>query len=310
MTMSVWLDRQGTRESCHVLWAVSASATGELLTEATPGDGDRRVFLRSAAKPFQAAAAVADGVLDTLDLGPQHLAVACSSHDGREEATALVEEILLAAGLDRSALHPGDDGQGGPLQHQCSGNHALALAWCVVNRWPTESYLDAAHPAQLAMSAIIAVAAGEPPVTAPDNCGMTAHLLPLRAIATAFARLGVGDERVRGLDRVGAAMRSFPHLVRWPGEVDTELMSGDSRLVAKEGAEAILGIGSSDGVGVALRVGDGAHRALAPGGLAAARRWLDVTAQTPGLSAFEPVVVLDAKGSPIGTLSPVWDGAS
>ena len=177
-------------ESTHAVRACAADADGRVVGEAGPGDADWATFMRSAAKPFQAAPASAAGVIDRLGLTDAHLAIACASHDGSPAPVALVREILDAAGLDEFAVRAGDDGQGGLIKHQCSGNHALALAYCVVMGWPTETYLQRDHPVQVAMQAAVAAASGVESHLEADNCGMTAHRMPLRAFATAYARLG------------------------------------------------------------------------------------------------------------------------
>ena len=57
-------------------------------------------------------------------------------------------------------------------------------------------------------------------------------------------------------------MSAHPELVAFDGALDTELMRAHPRLVCKIGAEGVLGIGLPDGRGAALKVLDGATRAL------------------------------------------------
>ena len=57
-------------------------------------------------------------------------------------------------------------------------------------------------------------------------------------------------------------MSAHPELVAFDGAIDTELMRAHPRLVCKIGAEGVLGIGLPDGRGAALKVLDGATRAL------------------------------------------------
>jgi L-asparaginase len=302
----VEVTRGSVVESTHEVRACAVDVSGVLVGEGSPGDADWHMFMRSAAKPFQAAPAASAGVIDTLGLDDRHLAVACASHDGTAAPVRLVREILDAAGLDEFAVRAGDDGQGGLIKHQCSGNHALALAYCVVMGWPTDSYLDRDHPVQQAMQAAVALAVDADPHLEADNCGMTAHRVPLRNIATAYARLGVGWAGLPGLDAVAAAMRANPYVIRQAGQADAELMAADPSLVAKHGAEGAIGIGSSAGLGVVVRVVDGAPRAWGAAGVAAARRWLvpDLVGST--LDRLDPAVVLDGAHRPIGELRAVW----
>jgi L-asparaginase II len=79
-------------------------------------------------------------------------------------------------------------------------------------------------------------------------------------MASMFARLDVRP----GGSQVAAAMRSRPELVRGPGALDTELMRRLPGWVAKGGAEGLMCAAGPDGTGVALKVADGAHRAVGP----------------------------------------------
>ncbi|MEZ5382714.1 MAG: asparaginase [Microthrixaceae bacterium] len=287
-------------------------------------DSDHRSFLRSAAKPGQALGPVVDGVLERYGLSDRHLALACGSHNGSDAHTRLVAEILDAAGVPRDLLTPGDDGQGGPLRHQCSGNHALALAWCAASGWPLEGYLHPDHPAQVAVGRWMRWWLGAEPEQGPDGCGMVAYRSTLADSARAFARLAqaaelAGWESASGPDRAeaalgrcGAAIVTHPELVRWPGQLDTELMLAcrSDGLVAKCGAEGFWACGSASGWGLALRVLDGAERAWPPAGLWAVRELLaehlDSDLDRPALDAIAHPSVVDAKGDAVGRVEARW----
>ena len=190
-------------------------------------------------------------------------------------------EILAACGLGVGhlacgAVAPRDPAAAAALQgpprrihHNCSGKHALGLALCVVQGWPIEGYLDAAHPLQRAMAASVAGAlAVAAPAQAIDGCGMPTFHAPLAALAGAFGRLAGGGLGASGA-RVAAAMRAHPALVAFPGAIDTELMAA-LPVVAKIGAEGVIAIGCEDGRGLAVKVADGALRALDPAAVWAA----------------------------------------
>ena len=66
------------------------------------------------------------------------------------------------------------------------------------------------------------------------------------------------------------AMRAHPALVAYPGAIDTELMAA-TPVVAKIGAEGVIAIGCEDGRGLAVKVADGALRALDPAAVWAVR---------------------------------------
>ena len=96
--------------------------------------------------------------------------------------------------------------------------------------------------------------------TAVDGCGVVTFALTIERMAHAYSRL----ERIEGGRSVAAAMRAHAELVRGPGEPDTVLMERLPGWTAKGGAEGLLCACSPDGLGVALKVADGAGRAVAP----------------------------------------------
>jgi L-asparaginase II len=281
----------------HVAFAVT-DADGVVLA-ASDGAAELPVFVRSSAKPFQAIPAVADGAVDALGLGGESLAVACASHTGRDEHVAAVQSILEAAGLDAAALRCGDDGSGGGLRHNCSGNHALGLALCVHHGWDTATYLEPDHPLQHAMRAAVAAFAGERAEEAVDGCGMRAYRVSLAAFATMFARLAVAEGPA---GRCAEAMREHPELVREAGSIDTELMRAVPGLVAKIGAEACLGIGLADGRGIALKVLDGGFRALDPAAVAVLRHLCGLAIAAPALELLGRPDITNARGEVVGEI--------
>jgi L-asparaginase II len=93
--------------------------------------------------------------------------------------------------------------------------------------------------------------------TAVDGCGVVTYALTLERMAHAFSRL----ESLAGGGRVVDAMRARPELIRGDGAPDTELMRLGDGWFAKGGAEGLL-CAARDGLGIALKVEDGAQRPL------------------------------------------------
>jgi L-asparaginase len=290
--------RGGLVESVHDVAVAAVAADGTVLVE-TDGGAALPVFLRSAAKPFQAVPAVAAGVLERFGLDDRHLALACASHLATAEHVARAEEILAAAGLTEADLRcgPGDDGR--PVAHMCSGNHALGLALCVHEGWPTAGYLDASHPLQETYRAAIAEVAGVVADEAGDGCGMRAYRVPLGRYAAMFGALAAAGG---ALGRCADAMRAHPLLVRGAGEIDTELMRAEPGLAAKVGAEATIGVGLGDGCGLAVKARDGAWRAMEPVAVHALRSVFGLQLATPELARHAEPPVLDARGEVVGSV--------
>jgi L-asparaginase II len=278
--------------------------------ESWPGAADHVVFARSAVKPLQALTSVKAGVCERFRLGEEHLAMACASHGGSDAHVAVVAQTLTACGLGEEALACGPLGPRDPrvdappsrVRHNCSGKHALGLARCVAERWRLHDYLDAAHPLQLSMRAEVVGATGADATgDAVDGCGMRTFALPLWRLALAFGRLAAGELGPEG-DDIARAMRAHPTLIAYDGAIDTELMAGEEGVVAKIGAEGLLCVGLADGRGLALKVLDGAQRAVDPAAVWAARAVLGLRADTPELAALDAPPILNSRGEVVGRL--------
>jgi L-asparaginase II len=254
------------------------------------GDTGSYIYARSAAKPFQALPLVLSGAADAFGLTDEELAVACASHNAEEAHLSAVGSILEKAGLDEKVLqsgaHPpmygpeaaklvrrGEEPR--PIHGNCSGKHAGMLAVCVREGYETTSYRDPGHPLQRHILGLIAEICGlrdDEVLVAGDDCGVPAFALPLESFATGLARFATGegmpDELASAALRIGAAMRAHPFMVAGTGRLDTELMERTD-LMVKGGAEAVLAAGSPEGWGLALKISDGAHRAVRPAALAA-----------------------------------------
>ena len=107
-----------------------------------------------------------------------------------------------------------------------------------------------------------------------DGCGIPTYATSLRNAARSFARLASLAELdpvdATALARVRAAMVAEPDYVAGTKRFDTDLIrAGNGRIVGKIGAEAVHAAALLDGgIGVVLKVVDGAQRAVAPAALA------------------------------------------
>ncbi|HLQ67722.1 MAG TPA: asparaginase [Candidatus Limnocylindrales bacterium] len=277
--------RQGHVESVHLGHAAGVDAGGRLVFRM--GDPGIQMFPRSSFKPFQALPLVESGAFARSGLGPDALAIIAGSHSGTDAHAALVRVILERAGTDESALrcgtHPPYDeataaalvarGEApGPLRHNCSGKHAGMLLFARALRAPLDGYLDPDHPVQRAIVSRFAELMGEPEPPGPpaiDGCSAPTPRMPLSTLAHAFALLAAGRDAagrpVPALAEIREAMRSHPVQVAGEGRLDTRLMRASPRLVTKAGAEAVHATGVvGDEIGIAIKVGDGSRRALAP----------------------------------------------
>ena len=266
--------RSGVVESVHLGSVAVADANGRLIAFA--GDPDRVAFARSAMKPLQAAVSL--GLAGT-DLPDDEVAVAAGSHFGEPRHVEVVRRLLSRAGLDESALRcppswPLDEGaaraahEPAPILHNCSGKHAAMLLACVRQGWELSTYPAEESPLQQRILEAVELAAGRPGAIGVDGCGVPVHALPLTGLATLYARLSIRD-RLGELEpptgRVVEAMGRHPYLVEGAGSVSTALMQTNPRIAAKGGAEGLETAAVLDrGLGVAVKIEDGAFRAAAP----------------------------------------------
>jgi L-asparaginase II len=255
--ITVAVHRGEVVESRHRAHAVAVQ-DGAVIAEA--GDGGLVTFMRSSAKPIQALPLSRA----TPELEEEALAIACASHQALAEQLDAVRLLLAAAPAGEDELECGPAGHPPErINHNCSGKHAGMLALCRAHGWDSPGYRLADHPCQRAMLTEVARAADVPEdelATAVDGCGVVTFALPLERMALAFARL----ERLDGGDRVAAAMRAHPGLIRGPGGVDTMLMRAREGWIAKGGADGVMCAAGPSGLGVALKVEDGAGRAVGP----------------------------------------------
>jgi L-asparaginase II len=255
--ITVAVRRGDVVESRHRVDAVAVQ-DGAVVAEA--GDGGLVCFLRSSAKPIQALPVVRA----RPDLDDREVAIACASHLAGPEQLAAVRSLLAKAPAQEDELECGPDGDPPErVRHNCSGKHAGFLALCRAQSWDSRGYRLGDHPVQRAMLAEVAasadVAESEIP-TAVDGCGVLTFALPLERMAYAFARFAELD----GGAKVAAAMRSHPELIRGPGAPDTVLMESLTGWIAKGGAEGLMCAAGPDGIGVALKIEDGAGRGVGP----------------------------------------------
>ena len=276
--------RGGVVEARHRVHAVAVS-DGKVVASA--GDPELLTLFRSSGKPIQALPLVRT----RPDLSDAEIAIACASHLHRPDQLEPVRSLLAAAGATEDDLECGGTA---PLEHTCSGKHAAMLLLCRERGWPTEGYRLESHPCQHELLGEVATATeidpGDVP-TAVDGCGVLTYGMTLERMAYAFSRLEVTTPG----RRVADAMRDNPDLVSGEVRVDTELMRLGDGWVAKYGAEGLL-CAVRDGLGVALKVEDGAPRCLPPS-LAAFLAMLGLDA-----GVLAEALVVNSRGEVVGEL--------
>jgi L-asparaginase II len=250
------------------------------------GDPEFVTMTRSALKPFQAMPFVAGGGVERFGLSRAQVALLCASHSGEPRHQEAVAAMLAAAGNTPADLQCGVHAPGhydvrgevpppppySPLAHNCSGKHSGMLAYCVQCGLPKATYLAFEHPLQQAIRRAVAHFTAVPEgdlVRGIDGCSAPNYGVPLARLARAFARLAADrsdPEYGTAPAVVSDAMTAHPEMVSGEGRNDLALMAaGRGDWVTKIGAEGLQAIGvRSRGIGIAVKVADGAKRGLHP----------------------------------------------
>lgn len=324
---TIELDVVATRgnevESRHRVHAAIVGADDTLIAVAR--DPHLVSSARSCAKPFQVLPFLQSGAFDDLHWGDDQLALACASHGGEPEHVAIAGAMLRDIGLEEGDLACGPHDplssrgmkllrESGArltrLHNNCSGKHAAMLARAQSAGWPTYGYERREHQVQRCCLESLAKWASLDEGSigqAVDGCGVVAFALPLENMALAWARFGRGEGDDTAA-RVLHAMRTRPFLIGGTDRFDSVLIEEtDGRVVAKIGAEGVHCVTIPEqGVGIAVKVDDGAQRAQFPAVIRVLQAFDALPAElSPRLEDFLRRPVRNTRGEVVGEIRPV-----
>ncbi|EYD74593.1 Hypothetical protein of L-Asparaginase type 2-like superfamily [Rubellimicrobium mesophilum DSM 19309] len=267
-------------ESVHFGHAVVCNGAGEAVM--AWGDPDLITYPRSSAKMIQALPLVESGAADMVRLGEEQLALACASHRGAAMHTTRVAAWLQGLGLGEGDLrcgsHMPSDREAAEslvraaerpcqIHNNCSGKHAGFLT-LTRHLGAGPEYVEIDHPVQRAARAAFEETSGETSAGwGVDGCSAPNFAASLTGIARAMASFATagsrGGARAEAQRRLVAAMVAHPELVSGEGAACAALMRAcGGRAAVKTGAEGVyVGILPDLGLGVALKIADGATRA-------------------------------------------------
>ena len=289
------------------------------------GDVEALVYPRSAVKTLQALPLIESGAADHYALSSAELALACSSHNAEPEHTQTVHDWLIRIGLDEEALecgaHPPLDDRTaaamienhqlpGRVHNNCSGKHAGMLTTARHLGEQTRGYIERDHPVQQRWFDVLGDLAEVDMRRLPwsyDGCGIPVIAMPLRAMATAFARVAVPDDLVaqRGsaIERITTAIGEHPFMVAGSHRLCTEVMKlTGRRVLVKTGADGVYTAALREqGLGVALKMDDGSK-------VASEVALLEVLNKLGALHADELAVLADRRRMPVTNTRNVVTG--
>ncbi len=146
-----------------------------------------------------------------------------------------------------------------------------------------------------------------------DGCSLPTWAAPLSGFATAFARIGTGAhlpaERAAAFARIRAAAAARPDMVAGTGRFCTRVMEAlGARCFVKTGAEGVFCASLPTlGLGIALKIDDGATRASEVAMAAILRRLAGSgtgEAETALLDALASPPVTNWAGREVGRIRP------
>jgi len=326
MNFIVEVTRGDLVESTHSVHVAAWHAERGLI--ASTGNPAHVTFVRSAIKMFQALPLVETGGMERFGFTEEELALCTASHGGEPFHVSAARSMLEKAKLTEQALAcgaqmpmhaPSADAlrdAGLPptrLHNNCSGKHAGMLAFTIQQGWVTKGYHTRAHPTQQRIITTFAEWAEVDPSTlvlAVDGCGLPTLALPVESVARACARFAAaaadGDPAPA---RIFQAMTGHPEYVAGTDRLCTDLMSTASgRLFAKVGAEGYYCAGvPSMRLGVAVKVEDGAWRAVEPALLAMLHRLDAITTKEFGaLAHYSMPDITNTRGETVGRIRARW----
>lgn len=322
LNLDVEVTRGDVIESTHRVHAAVIGADEVLVGAAR--DAQLVTMWRSCAKFFQVMPFLSSGGFDQLKWGHEELALACASHGGEPEHVAIAARMLASLGLEEGDLACGpheplssrgaklwrESGQ--PLtrlHNNCSGKHAAMLARAKSAGWATRGYEQPDHPVQRSCLGEVSAWSGVPlddmPV-AVDGCGVAVMALALDRMALAYARFAravqAGEEVPA---RIAAALRSHPHLMGGTDRFDTVLIQEtNGAVISKVGAEGVHSVAvPALGIGLAIKVEDGALRAQHIAVLGALQQLGVLPAQLPArLEDFAHRPVKNTRSEQVGEI--------
>jgi L-asparaginase II len=325
LSLDVIVTRGAIVESRHRVHAAVVNASGTLIGAAR--DSSLVTHWRSCAKPFQIMPLVESGGFDRIGWGDDQLALACASHGGEPEHVAIAEKMLASIGMEEGDLVCGPHeplAQRGQkalreagarptrLHNNCSGKHAAMLASAHTTGLPAYGYERHDHPVQQSCLSKVAKWAGVPSHSiglAIDGCGVSVFVLGLEPMALAYARLSDAVRRSAEVpSRIVHAMQTRPFLVGGTDRFDSALIvATEGRCIAKIGAEGIHCVALIDeGIGIAVKVEDGAQRAQFPAVLSALQHYGALPKELPPrLAEFMHRPLRNTRGEVVGEVRPL-----
>lgn len=239
--------RDGLIEQEHFGYIVRANQ--DRVIERIGEDKNYPFFLRSCAKPLQAALMIDYELDKKFNLTEEEIAICAASHAGEEQHVNLVKSILNKFEISPEKLKCGNHEpisktaqeelllhrqKPSAIHNNCSGKHAMMLGLCKLNDWDMDNYDNINHPLQQAIKKKIyelCEVKTEYPITK-DGCGVPIHSMPLANIVKGYLNLFCNPK----YSRLKNAFLNHAYTIGGENRTDTKIIAETNDLIAKVGA--------------------------------------------------------------------------
>ncbi len=240
-------NRDGLIEQEHFGYVVRTDKTRVL--EKIGEDKNYPFYLRSCAKPLQAALLIDYGLDEKFGLTEEEIAICSASHAGEKVHVDIVKGILDKFEISPSKLKCGNHEpisrtaqdelllhgeHATALHNNCSGKHAMMLGLCKLNDWDIENYDNINHPLQKNIKKRIyelCEVKNDYPVTK-DGCGVPIFSMPLQNMVKGYLNLFCDPK----YEKIKNAFLKHAYTIGGENRTDTKIIANSKNLVAKVGA--------------------------------------------------------------------------
>ncbi|HEY9678033.1 MAG TPA: asparaginase [Drouetiella sp.] len=288
------IDRSGITEVevYGIISIVEGTASGGVKSLLRFGDVNYRLWSRSLLKPWQLLSHFREVVENYPQLNESHLTLMMSSHSAELTHLKLLDEIMSIGQVsdellkcpatyplaNESRIQLKSEGQPPrSLYHNCSGKHFGYLMALKAAGHDMSKYTEPAAEHFVPLKELLVDLTQRPEsdfeFATTDGCQLPNYSLSPQEMAVAYLKLACGmkteNKRAMQLTELGELMRAHPQVIGGVERFDSRLMGGlfadvdEVPVVAKEGADGLLGIGIGPnkkypfGLGILIKLSSG-----------------------------------------------------
>lgn len=212
-------------------------------------------YMRSCAKPLQAALLIDYELDKKFNMTDEEIAICSASHAGEKVHVDIVKGLLdkfnispekLKCGIHEPVSRSAQDDlllqgeKSTALHNNCSGKHAMMLGLCKLNDWDMDNYDNINHPLQKEIKNKIyelCEVKTDYPVTK-DGCGVPIYSMPLENMVKGYLNLFCNPK----YERIKNAFLNNPYVIGGENRTDTKIIEHSNGLIAKVGASGLCAV--------------------------------------------------------------------